>query len=302
MMEGGYKALVDQTDALRLSTAEARDRASLEFAETQRRLHPPIVLAGNNVLVTEVDGFIVGLPGEEWRLAAYHAFRGVPEPGVARRFQSLIRPGMAVVDIGANVGMYTLYAARLLATRGKVYSFEPTPRTFQILKDNVQVNGFSELGIVELRQAAVSDSVGTAQFAVFADNCGHNTLFFDGDSVQQVSVSMVTLDHALDGETSIDIVKIDAEGAEPFILRGMRRILNRNPGIRILLEFAPVHLRRAGIDPHQFLAEISSLGFHIHRIHDESGELMETHGPDLMDVFSANLELARNITWSGATV
>jgi FkbM family methyltransferase len=295
MIDGNLQALADQLNAFRISIADARDRSALEFAAVKHRLHPPVLLGGNNVLVTEVDGFIVGLPGEEWRLAAYHAFRGVPDPGVAQRFQSLIRPGMVVVDVGANIGMYTLYAARLLASRGKVYSFEPAPRTFQILKDNVQVNGLLELGVVELRQVAVTDKAGAAHLAVFADDCGHNTLFFDGDNVQHVSVSTVTLDQALAGEKSIDIVKIDAEGSEPLILRGMRQILDHNPRIRILLEFAPIHLRRAGIDPRQFLADLSSMGFGVRRIHDESGELMETLIPELMVAFSVNLELARDL-------
>jgi FkbM family methyltransferase len=295
LMESNHKALLDQLDAFSVLTAR-------ELAETKRRSHPPVLNAGNNVLVTEVDGFIVGIPGEEWRLAAYYAFRGVPEPGVTRRFLSLIKPGMVVVDIGANIGIYTLYAARLLGQQGKVYSFEPTPRTFEILKDNIQVNGLLELGLIELRQAAVSDTVGTAQLAVFADNCGHNTLFFEREKVQQVTVSTVTLDEALGGETRVDVVKIDAEGAEPFIIRGMHKILNRNPGIRILLEFAPTHLRRAGVDPHDFLEEMSSLGFGIHRIHDVTGELNDSFGPELTEVFSANLELVRNTPGSGGFV
>ena len=205
LMESNHKALLDQMDAFSVLTAR-------ELSETKRRLRPPVLHAGNNVLVTEVDGFIVGIPGAEWRLAAYYAFRGVPEPGVTRRFQSLIKPGMVVVDVGANIGIYTLYAARSLGQQGKVYSFEPTPRTFEILKDNIQVNGLLELGLIDLRQAAVTDTVGTAQLAVFADNCGHNTLFFEREKVQQVTVSTVTLDEALGGETRVDVVKIDAEG------------------------------------------------------------------------------------------
>jgi FkbM family methyltransferase len=257
----------------------------------------PVVAGGNNVVAAEVDGFILGMPGEEWRMAAYHAFRGVMEPGTTRYFAGLVKPGMTVVDVGANIGIYTLYAARQLQGRGRIYSFEPTPRTFSILRDNVQVNGFQELGIVELRREAVSDVAGMAQLTVFSDDGGHNTLFGDGGT--RIEVPTISLDDALSGVGRVDVVKIDAEGAEPQILRGMRQIIERSPGIRILMEFAPVHLRRAGADPNRFLEYIASLGFAVRRIHDETGALMETTREDLIAAFSANVELARWAPSSG---
>lgn len=271
-----------------------------QIAATSRRVFPPVIAAGDNVVATQVDGFILGMPGEEWRMAAYHAFRGVMEPGLTTRFQSLVKPGMVVVDVGANIGIYTLYAARLLAgTGGRIYSFEPTPRTFRILRDNVQVNGFQELGIVELRQEAVSDREGKAQLLVFREDSGHNTLFEEiagsaerGDG-GRIEVSTVVLDRVLAGVPRVDVIKIDAEGSEPFVLRGMREILARSPGIRILMEFAPVHLRRAGVDPSAFLDEIASLGFAIRRIHDETGEPLTASRDELISVFSANLDLVR---------
>jgi FkbM family methyltransferase len=206
---------------------------------------------------------------------------------------------MVVVDVGANIGIYTLYAARLLAGKGKVHSFEPTPRTWQILRDNVQVNGFLELGLIELHECAVSDRAGTAGFFIFRSDSGHNTLFEEGQSGERIEVSTVALDEALRDEARVDIVKIDAEGAEPFILRGMRGVIERSPGIRILMEFAPAHLRRAGIDPAGFLDEIAALGFTFRRIHDETGEPLVVSRDQLVDVLSANLELARAVTLSG---
>ena len=275
-----------ETDSLKTRN----DNLQGEIAGLRNRQHA--TLSANGVVSTEVDGFIVGLPESEWRLAAYHAFRGVPEPGVVRRFQSLVKPGMVVVDVGANIGIYTLYAARGLEGRGKVYSFEPAPRTFRLLQDNVQVNGYRESGVVDLRQAAVTDRVGSARLAVFAEDSGHNTLFWDGDE-ERAEVPTVTLDEALAAEPRVDVVKIDAEGSEPLILRGMRRLAQRSPAIRIILEFAPEHLRRAGVEPLDFLDEIGAMGFDAFRIHDETGELMEARREELPAVFSANLELAR---------
>lgn len=293
-IETDHKELLAHLDAFQKLTADSHNRMALELAELRRHSHPPVLSAGDRVLVTEVDGFIVGVPGGEWRLAAHHAFRGVLEPGTTRVFRSLVKPGMVVVDVGANIGMYTLHAARLLGGQGKVYSFEPAPLTFEILKDNVQVNGFLELGVIELNQAAVTDKAGIAKLATFSNNSGHNTLFCGAEHRQWVEVRTVSLDQVLKALTHVDVVKIDAEGAEPLILRGMKETIARNPDIHILLEFAPEHLRRAGVEPGEFLGEISSLGFGVRRINEETGELMDTSRQDLDAVFSANLELARD--------
>ena len=293
------EAILARVAGVESRQAELRNLLEMELAKIRSRQLSPAITAGDNVVAAEVDGFIVGTPGEEWRMAAYHAFRGVLEPGLIARFRSLVKPGMVVVDVGANIGTFTLYAARQLAGRGKIYSFEPTPRTYRILEENVQVNGFRELGLIELHQSAVSDRAGKATLVVFKQDSGHNTLFDDGAALdggggaERVEVPTVPLDEILRNEPRVDVVKIDAEGAEPLILRGMREIVARSPGIRILMEFAPVHLRRAGVDPLAFLDEIASMKFEWRRIHDETGQPMDASREQVAAVFSANLELSR---------
>jgi FkbM family methyltransferase len=252
------------------------------------------VTAGDNVVASEVEGFIVGVPGEEWRLAAYHAFRGVLEPGLTRRFRETLRPGMVVVDVGANVGMYTLIAARLVGQAGRVISFEPTPRTFAILKDNIQVNGLLETGRVEFHAVAIADRIGTARFGVYTANNGHNTLFPAGGDAKVIDVATTTLDAALADVPRVDVIKIDAEGAEPLIWAGMSATLARNPGIRIFVEFAPALLERGGRDPAGFLAQIQGDGFHVHLVDDVTGAIRTGTHAQLRAVGSANLMLTRS--------
>jgi len=261
------------------------------LAEVSAKIRPPVITAGANVLATEVAGMIVGVPGNEWRMAAYHAFRGLMEPGLTKYFCSLIKPGTVVVDVGANVGIYTLLAAKLLQGNGKIHSFEPTPRTYVLLKENVQVNGFLELGIINLHQLAVTDKTGQARLSIFNCDCGHNTLFSDGNADCEIDVSTTSLDDILANEKQVDIVKIDAEGAEPLIVRGMKQVIKRNPKIRIVLEFAPTHLRRAGSSPLELLDEIASLGFDLRRIDDVSGGLVNVTREELTKAFSLNLQL-----------
>lgn len=287
--------------AMQVATRQARQEAAAELAELQAHLtevrshqRPPVFQAGPDVIVTEVDGFLLGVPSQEWRLAAYYGLRGLPEPGMMRLFSRLVQPGMVVVDIGAHIGIYTLYALRLLSGHGRVYSFEPTPRTFALLHDNVQVNGFLESGMIHFDRRAVSDRAGAATFTAYAANSGHNTLFAGAASGETLTVETVTLDEALAQEPRIDVIKIDAEGGEPFILRGMTRILANNPEIRIFVEFGPEHLRRAGIEPLQWLEELVTLGLLVQRVEDLSGELLPLDLEAAANCTSWNLLLTRS--------
>lgn len=245
------------------------------------------------ILVTQCDGFILAVPGDEWRIAAHLAFRGPLEPGVSRLFSRLIRPGMTVVDIGAHIGWYTLLAARLLSGSGKVCSFEPSPETFRLLRANVQVNGFLETGLIQFSAMAVTDGSGCSNLGLCKGDSGHNSLFPE-NAWDTIAVETTSLDEALIGEPKVDIVKVDAEGAEPWILRGMRGIIRKNPQIRILMEFAPENLHRAGVEPRTFLKEIADHGLRISRIDDVSGEIISPDMDRLPDAINAMLFLMRD--------
>lgn len=287
-----------QQSARVLAEVEARHAAELarvqaSVAEVRTHQRAPVFQAGPDVIVTEVDGFLLGVPSQEWRLAAYYGLRGLPEPGVMRLFTKLVQPGMVVVDIGAHIGIFTLYALRQLSGHGRVYSFEPTPRTFALLHDNVQVNGFLESGMVRFDRRAVSDRAGAAAFTAYAANSGHNTLFAGAAAGETLTVETIPLDEALAHEPRIDVIKIDAEGGEPFILRGMARTLAANPEIRIVVEFGPEHLRRAGIEPLQWLEELVSLGLRVQRVDDLSGEPLPLDREGAANCVSWNLLLSR---------
>jgi FkbM family methyltransferase len=302
-MEAQERTLAELREAVRSSAEDLerlRESQKMELGalqalvgEIRLRQRAPVFQAGSEVVVTEVDGFLLGIPGREWRLAAYYGLRGLPEPGVMRLFRSLVKPGMVVVDIGAHLGIYTLNALRELAGHGRVYCFEPTPKTFALLRDNVQVNGFLESGMVHFDQRAVSDRTGRVEFTVYAGNSGHNTLFAGQTTGETMLVETVSLDEALEAEAAVALVKIDAEGAEPFILRGMIQILARSPEIRILLEFGPAHLRRARIEPLQWLEELASLGLAVLRIDDLSGEALAFDRGAAADCVNWNLLLRR---------
>lgn len=257
------------------------------------RLKPPVFSTGNNLLVSEVEGFIVAVPADEWRVAAFHAFRGVQEPGLFRLLQSTLSPGMSFIDVGANVGLYTLLAARMTGESGSVISFEPTPGIFAILENNVRVNGFLERAGIALRPEAVLDRTGQAALTTFEANSGHNTLFGRPGLGQSLAVRTVALDDVVADGAKVDIVKIDAEGAEPWILAGMQRIIRQNPRLRIFMEFSAQHLTRADVTPSKFLSDIRDMGFEIRAIDELTGQIHPATDEELINAFSPILSLRR---------
>ncbi len=290
------KSLFDASRLLSALHETSNDYAKQFLTRTQAIR--PVINAGDNLVISQVDGFIMAFPAEEWRLATYAILIGQPEPGLFAVMQSTIREGMIVVDIGANVGTYTLLALRQIGARGMVISYEPTPRAFEILKNNVQVNAYLESGRIDLRQKAVSDRNQVKTSFFVPKNCmGHSSFYPGGElalkEVDVIEVETVSLDEDLGRDRKVDVIKIDAEGAEPEILRGMRHIIDSNHEIAIFIEFAPQHLVRANVDPRSFLAEIRSGGFDILQVMEPTGHLRAITDEELCESFSVNLMLRK---------
>lgn len=242
------------------------------------------------ILAVQTKYFTMGLPSEEWRLAAYVSQNGYFERGSEMLFRKLAKPTDTVIDIGANLGIYTLHAASLGC---KVVSFEPTLNTFHLLNENIRVNGFFESGRIETYNFAVGEAVKDAQISIVAGISGWNNLFDSEEIGDKQPVKVVALDHQFVCNSRVDIVKIDVEGGELYVLQGMKRILTENPSIKLLMEFAPAHLRRAGTEPTALLEEIRSLGFTIQAINEENGETEFRTDEELMESPSINLYLSR---------
>jgi len=205
--------------------------------------------------------------------------RGIYEPGVTRLFQREIRPGDLVLDIGANIGYFTLLAARLAGNSGKVLAFEPDPTNFGLLSRNVADNGYKN---VSPRQEAVADKAGTLRLYLSASNRGDHRLFDPGDSRESIEVRTVALDQALKGlDRKVRFIKMDVQGAEALALAGMKGLLGSNRGLKLVTEFEPKNLELAGSDPRRFLVSLKKAGFKLWEI-PESGPLKPAEAGSLL--------------------
>jgi FkbM family methyltransferase len=179
----------------------------------------------------------------------------------------LVRPGMHVVDIGANIGLYSLLLARLVERRGSVLAFEPEPDLFTILRENCRSNDATN---IKLFQCALGRTNALASFHRSAFNSGDNRLGRPLMGHDAVEVKVERFDD-LQPDAKLDFVKIDVQGHELAALSGMERALSASPDVRIFFEFAPAALRKAGTAPDLLLEFFRERGF----------ELYETEGARL---------------------
>ncbi len=154
---------------------------------------------------------------------------GTSEPAIQDAFAELVPAGGVVWDVGANVGFYTLIAARLVGEAGRVVAFEPLPENQRAIRRNVALN---DLANVELVAVALSDAEGEAELQLHGDPTWakldtHADTSFKRDSAVagSVRVSVTTLDAQLQRLPAPALVKMDIEGAEVAALRGAGRLL-----------------------------------------------------------------------------
>ena len=199
---------------------------------------------------------------------------GTYEPGVTSLFEKDIKPGMGVVDGGAHIGYYTLLAARQVGPDGNVYAFEPDPKNFAGLRENIALNQFSQ---VDVEQLGLSDSVGSAELFQHSSFSGAHSMFrgWPGVTEQSLGIQTTSLDAYFQkrGWPRVDFVKLDIEGAESAVIEGMLGLIDRNPDLRIILEFQPRTLAGAGVEAGAFLQRLENLGFSLWEAVDDPPSL-----------------------------
>lgn len=144
-----------------------------------------------------------------------------------------LKQAMTVVDVGAHVGLYTVLAAEKTGPTGKVIAIEPEPQNYDRILENIRINGF---GNVVVEKAALSDHNGFEKLHISPSSARHSLLAQEHNS-NFAQVTVKTLDVLLEelAIKKVDVIKIDAEGAEVPILKGMGKTLKNNPDVKIIV-------------------------------------------------------------------
>jgi FkbM family methyltransferase len=195
---------------------------------------------------------------------------GQYEPQETSLLREHLSKGQTFVDVGANWGYFSLLAAAIVGPTGKIVSLEPDCRLFRLLSGNVKRNGYSWISPLPVAAAAAAGESLLRGFDAGADNWGVSTLVPRQPTVHGTlqSVRTVALDDLLDalGIGSVDLVKIDIEGAEGLALRGMERGLRSGRYRKLLLELHPLQLSAWQTTPEQVLDQLRACGYGIQRI------------------------------------
>jgi len=196
------------------------------------------------------------------RALAVHHFWEIDE---AKILQNYIKNGMNVVDIGANIGYYTILFSKWVGPQGKVFSFEPDPKNFKLILKNISANQCKN---VKAEQKAVSNTCNLGTLYQSIENPGaHRILDFyaykNDDHRKKIDMELVTLDTYFDAKNKIDLIKMDIEGAEMMALKGMKETIENNKKMMIFTEFWPYGIEKSGHSPKDFIEQLNQFEFQI---------------------------------------
>jgi FkbM family methyltransferase len=169
----------------------------------------------------------------------------------------LLEPGWHCVDVGANHGYFTLIMADAVEAGGRVMAIEPIPQLADLINLSLEVNGYQRRAAVLQRAASDADSK-RVPLVVPRNRAMDSSLCREAAQTDDViEVETITLDSATENWPRVDLVKIDAEGSEQAIWRGMRSVIERNDKITIIME---TRCSRYA-DPRAFVRQIREAGF-----------------------------------------
>lgn len=201
------------------------------------------------------------------------------------------------IDIGANEGFYTVFAARRVGPRGLVIAVEPSPREYARLESNVAINGLSNVRLV---RRALGARRGRAVLHVAdAEHNGQNTLGDFGHAgvtaVDHLEIELIDLDSLVveQGLARVDAIKMDVEGAELEVIKGGLQTLERHKPF-LLFELFEAALQKQGASAHAVLAQLKELGYLFYAFGESTGlphalEQLDSRSQNVLAIHSAHL-------------
>jgi FkbM family methyltransferase len=210
--------------------------------------------------------------------AAYKTYADRAERALLRK---ILFQGAVVVDVGANIGIYSQFLSQCVGLTGLVHSFEPSPDNFRRLSAATR-----DLSNVRLTQAVVGEKSGECKLYISDKlNVDHRAYKAEGDSRRAVPTEMVALDDYFKPGQRVDLIKMDIQGYELHALRGTQRVLQENPNVNLLLEFWPAGLKQAGVRWEELVEMLQGLNMNL--------TLVRTHG---LVPFDAR-DIRNDISW-----
>lgn len=221
----------------------------------QLRPRPVVYVGGGRILAKTKYGTRMYLDARDIVITPIIALEGYWEPELGDFIRDFLKPGMTFVDVGANMGYFSCIAAASVGRQGRVFAYEADPEVHAFLVDNLSLN-WHTASAVPVNAAAWSEACsltlhrrgkykGNTSVAKIDDGALGKWL----DTSEEFSVAAAPLHEMLPAGSRPDLVKIDVEGAEPWVLDGAAPLLRGTPGPTLLVEWSPGQIRECGGDP-----------------------------------------------------
>jgi len=196
---------------------------------------------------------------------------GTYEPFMLDLISKHLDRGMTFIDIGANIGQHSMYAASIVGETGSVHSFEPIPYLCKQLEDSIKHNHFEN--IIHTHACALGKTEGTEKLHV-SKNIGGSSLVTDDDTKEVITVHIKNGDRELEKLSQVNLVKIDVEGYEYEVLRGIEKTLLKHKPM-ILLEFSgELYNQQENKNGMHILTFLRTLGYLLYDVEENMKEIL----------------------------
>ena len=211
------------------------------LSAVDRNMYPSFLTSRfgpEDVVAVVVNGVAIHVDSADPSISQTLIHEGHYEPHISAVFEKFLRPGHTVLDVGANIGVHSVLASKLVGPSGRVIAVEPYSENCRLIIQSFLANNFTNL---ELHPVAADDQIGWTYFGL---SVGSNAGLFDdfsgaADDRRSLVVPRFPLDSIVSG--TVDLIKLDVEGAEPRAVRGMARLIEASRPV-IVTEFCPAML------------------------------------------------------------
>lgn len=196
-------------------------------------------------------------------------------------FEHLLKKNAVVFDIGANIGIYTFRAAKILKEGGKVYAFEPEAYNYSILESRIKKGKFRN---VKAERLALSDKAGAKKLFIDKANPGNHSFssksLYYGNKFQVVTTTTIDSYIKANKIKKIDVIVMDVQGAESRVLTGGRKLLKNGKAV-ILMEYWPQGIFNLGDNPFELIKKLDSYGYKIRVVDKQKKRLIPIDSKEL---------------------
>lgn len=250
-------------------------------------LNPPPV--EGDLIIKKLRGYPLNIQIDpNSYIGRYVYYRGIFEEQIFNKLRELLKPGMVVVDAGANIGLHTLVSSHLVGTEGRVISIEPQSDVRAILLGNIKRNDLTNVTVFD---CALGERTGEGTiFKINPTNNGQSTLALNENekAIGEEHIVIKPLDELLETAqvSRVDLLKIDVEGSEFEVLKGSQKVIDQNPPTYILMECIDEYLKRFHSSNVEVLNWLTERGYRLHQLHN--GRWIPVTG-DFSDIGNADI-------------